>query len=291
VKLCVGPEFLTREEVPLMVLHAGGREIPLTAEEELDAYAAEITEVIVGYIIIDTLDVLRRTPNVVDLWVKMPVKDFGALAGLPRLKSLRLDRNTANLSFLENLPGLERLHLDRWTKGADRLASLTNLRSLGVRQFPHPDLGLLSQMERLSQLWMAGPRIESLQGLPPSVRLLEVSEARRLRSIAAVARCHQMTDCRVMTARALETLHGLEGLPVKTLVFQKLGRLASLEPLRNLTALDFLTLTTDLAPGIDFSPIYSLPALRKLFLLDTCGVDEARLKQMRNLDYKLCWPD
>lgn len=248
---------------------------------KLAPFRERIQNVIVGYCDQPDLDFLRELPEVLDVWVMSPsVKDLSGLTTLPRLQKLAIDRPTCRMDALGSLSTLTRLYIDAWRPGADSIFELTHLDNLGIQKYPYPNLGLMSRYAALRELWINCGRMETLDGAPTSLRILRVSDCRRLTSLVGLRACPALEKLLVDGCRSVGSLDGIESCQnLRTLSIVKSGEISSLEPLRELTQLDYVVVADGawVKPG-EVDALYALRKLSMLIITRSSGVDPDRMR-------------
>lgn len=279
-KLVIGPEYITSAPVDKLVDEESGEEQLVSLETRSD-WGKWVNEVIVGYNARQELDFLREMPNVERVEIRTPtIVDLNGLTTLQRLRVLAIYRPTCRMETLGNLSSLEDLYLDGWRPGAESVFGLLNLRKLGIQRFPFPDLDGMSAFRRLEELWLNAGRLESLWGIPHSIRSLRITSNRKLSSLLPLQGCGNLVDLRLESVRQVSSLVGVEPCPLVILVLIGIGLLADLQPLTGKTTMEFLTLSEGtLDASSDIEALYSLVQLRNLFIPRKASLDIQRLRR------------
>ncbi len=246
-------------------------------------FAARVETVEVGFGNVRNLAFLEHFPRTTDVWILTSlVRDITGLLRLPQLKRLAIERPSCRMDILGELLSLTELYLDEWRPGAASIFNLTQLQTVRIRGYPYRDLEPMQKWTRLNHLWLAYGGLESLTGIPVTVRALELAVLRKLRNISDVAHCRGMERLIVEKCRALSSLAGIEGcadLDVLS-VFDGGTLLTDLEPLRHLSSLTYLVLTgfagvTQADEGV----LDNLQRLERLIISKKLGIPLARLQR------------
>jgi hypothetical protein len=251
--------------------------------EDLSDYAAEVTSVLVGYAPITDLDFLTGYPNVTEVWIRTStIEDMSSLRDLTRLKRLILERPTGRLDILGDLTSLTDLRISDWRPGASALFRLPEVETLFVTRYPLPDLQPLRDWKNLRKLRLSRGALERLDGIPSTLINVEVVDARRLQSLDALRACELLQEVRVQGSRLVGALSGLENcLALKVLVLLRMGTIRTLDPLKELHNLEFISIADGThveAGGVD--PLYELRALKTLNITRASRLDAARFRTM-----------
>lgn len=169
--------------------------------------------------------------------------DFSALAGCAGLSSLSIHRGpepTHGLAALQAHAGLRLLHLEAltWIHPLPVGVQLPQLRALHLRRLPHVDeLPGLGGCPALRSLWLEDlPELRSIDGLE-SARELRQVDLRRLPALASLVPLapHRLEGIRIQQVgqKALVSVTGLEGKPLRRLELVDMAVLESLEGLRD----------------------------------------------------------
>lgn len=217
---------------------------------------------------VETLAPLQELPGLQELearYVKLPAKEWGAVAALKKLRSLNIaGTGIKDLDFVAGLTQLEELDAhDNTVATLSPLAKLTNLRELDFES-RSGDLGPLKKMALLEKLICKAP-VKSFEPLSrlSSLRTLQVDGA------------------------CVKDLRGLEGLGrLETLELSEPDSLEDVSALRALKGLKKLMLYR--APQVgDFSPVAALEDLVDLKLTFSSLQDVswvAGLKSLKRID-------
>lgn len=275
MKLIIGPECLDCEAGDFVVDGLGRKHA--VDRNALGLESGRITEVLVGYAGISSLQFLRNTPNVESVEIRTPtLKDLSVLSSLPRLKSLRMHRPTCRMDVLKSLQSLEDLYLDDWRPGSEGLFHITGLKRLGIQKFGCKDLTGMHDFYRLEELWLNGGKLQSLEGVPPTLKCLRLSSNRHLTSLVPLRDCRQLRSLELDSVKRLSSLIGLEHAPLRSLRLVNSGPILDLRPLENNTSLEVFTFSGD-AGRTDPQALYTLPKLKTLIIPERWGIDPERI--------------
>jgi hypothetical protein len=290
MKLVVGsiylgvPEAATQEVV---VFEGDARQAQYSLSEiaradlgAVQPYLLRIDEVVVGFTEVTDLEFLRYLPNVREVSVMTnAVRNIEGLRYLDRLISLSIERPRAHMGILGELQTLEQLYLDAWRSGADSIFSLRHLVKVGIQRFDCLDLQGMADWSDLQELWLNRAKVETLLGIPPSLKSLRLTDARKLCSLAALEACLHLEELELDGCRCISALDGLEAcLQLRLLTIGRSGPFETLQPLRKLKNLKYLFLadgTKVNSTGIDV--LYGLPRLETLVISKRSGLDVDRL--------------
>jgi hypothetical protein len=285
LKLLVGPVEITgivaREPIDYAVATDEDAIVARGADPHvLATYSPGIDQVVVGYAPIGGLAFLSWFPSVTNVWVKSAtVTDLSGLLALPHLQRLTLDRPAGRFDVLGELRSLQDLRLGGWRPGGNSIFRLENLQILRIVGFPGRDLTAVRQWKQLRNLHLTGGKLEDLSGIPPSIEMLGVANARRLNSLVALKHAHGLRDLRLEGCRAIQELSGLEDCHrLTTLVLLRMGSIHDLNPLINLRALEFLSIADgSQVLGQRVDALYGLSSLKTVNITRASGLDAERL--------------
>jgi hypothetical protein len=302
MKLTVGSRYLGEQATDLRALELseGSEIVGLFDIAELSKpglgmladYVDRIHEVVVAFSEQPNVDFLRSLPDVIDVWVMTSsVKDLSGLRFCAQIRKLALERLVARLDPIGELNSLEELFIDAWPRGADSIFRLANLRKVGIQKYGHTDLEKMAVWRNLQELWLHRGRVQSLQGIPASIKSLRLTNLKDLESVRPLSNCPNLENLDLDACRKIQTLEGLEScFHLKSLSVIKGGTIASLEPLRGLRELHHVFL----ADGTKVSPdgveaLYHLPSLGKLIITKSSKLDKDRLLAgCRGCEVRLC---
>lgn len=248
---------------------------------------------------VHTLAPLRAHPTLRRLslhtWWGTP--DLVPLVQLAQLRSLSLIDcpSIVDLSSCARLTQLTELILGRSAEISDLspLARLQQLRTLTLDGLDAvDDLSALRQLTRLVHLtlgYTTASDLEPLAGLQ-QLQTLTIQRGHRIRDLAPLTRCHALRQLTLDQCSSLEALPGLDELPqLRSLALIRCRRLRALPGAGDDPALESLTifgctsiegfgllpklkrlvsLRIGLTPITDLSPLFALPALQIVTLLD-----------------------
>lgn len=290
-RLVLGPEFITSEFINFVVDDSGNRTV--IGADVPEHLRDSVTDVLVGYNRMESLDVLRCLPNTRSVEIRTPwIRDLSALRELENLENLAINRPRCRMDFLGELTNLRDLYLDDWRPGASSIFKLEKLQRLGIQKFQLRDLREMSGFTQLRELWLNAGRLASLDGIPPSLHRLRITCNRFLTSLGPLTACQELSDLRMESVRGVRSLEGLQAAPLTLLSLSRVGALDTLEPLRGKATLDYVVLVCGtLEIGSQIDALYSLPNLRKLIISRKADLDEARLRaSSANVDLRLSRP-
>lgn len=251
----------------------------------LAAYVNQVRELTVGYVAEERnldLSFLRCTPNVEVVWIATDqVHDISGLALLRHIRELSIDRPTCRMDVLGELCSLESLYLDDWRPGAPSLFRLRHLRKVGIQKFGCENLERLSGWNELRELWLNAGPLRDLAGIPEHLRMLRLSGLRKLASLLPVRTCGELEELWLDGCRALHSLSGIEGCrALRRLLLPRCGRLDTLEPLRCLPEIEYVTLAEGtVGEGTTIEALYGLRNLKTLIIPRKSGLNADRLLQ------------
>jgi Leucine-rich repeat (LRR) protein len=250
-----------------------------------------------------TLDDLSALPNleILSLRGENTSCDISAVAGLTKLRGIRMEAmrlDSASIEALSGLSALEILVLPRNQLTAltalstltalktldisgnavidlTPLAGLTGLTSLDASQNSVGDLSPLKSLTKLEFLNVAGGRATSLNGLAPLINLVELdisgNQVRDLRALEDMTKLERLNA----SNNAVERLNPLRGLTELTELNLASNGIESLEPLESLRALKYLTLNAN--------AVVSLAPLKECRALETLDVDKNQVESVEPL--------
>jgi len=249
----------------------------------LAPFVNQIRELTVGYVVegrtLD-LDLLRYTPNIDVVWIATDqVHDISGLASLLHVRELSIDRPTCRMDVLGELCSLESLYLDDWRPGAASLFRLQHLRKVGIQKFDCENLEGLSGWKALHDLWLNSGPLKDLAGVPERLEMLRLSGLRKLASLLPLRACGGLKELWLDGCRALHSLSGIEGCrALLRLLLPRCGRLDTLEPLRSLPQIEYLTLAEGtIGEGTTIEALYELRNLKTLIIPRKSGLNADRL--------------
>lgn len=289
MKLVLGSIYLGDSSMEMVQLFDEERvveEIPLSSTDTwtaaLSNYQSKITEVVVGFVNQRDVEFLRFLPEVTYVWILSPhVKNLEGLAYLDRIKTLRIERSSAKMGVLGKLTTLEDVYIDKWRPGAESLFNLPNLTRVAIQKFGFPSLEGMAHWTHLRELWMNGGPLERLDGIPSSVKELELSNLKNLRSLLPLSSCPHLQKLRLEKCRGVSSLDGIQQCTeLRILSIVRGGTIENLHPLRPLKQLVHIFMadgTLVLNNGVD--ALYSLPNLRHLIISKHSGVEPEKVLQ------------
>ena len=255
--------------------------LPVLRQPELGSLSEHrhgITKVVVGFIELASLNFLAYLPNVTDVWLmSQHIGDISGLAHLKQLRSLVIDRPSYRLDILRQLRTLESLYIDCWHPSAEGIFEISGLKKLSIQKYGLVDLQRMGSLSQLSELWLNAGKLETLDGIPPSLKVLRLTSLRKFRSIEAIGQCRDLLSFTLDTCTQVTSLHGLDNCrKLNLLSIIKVGRIDSLEPLRDLSALSYLVLVTSFATS-QIDVLYTLHSLHDLIITDQVLIDSDKL--------------
>lgn len=258
----------------------------------LKRFAIDIDTVEVGFCDIADLNFLEYLPGTTSVWVLTSVvKDISGLRHASQLQQLVIDRPTCRMDVLGVLASLSSLHLDDWRPGAASLFNLTQLETVGIRRYPYSDLRPIQTWTKLNHLWLAYGGLESLDGIPDRVTILELAELRRLRDIDPIRNCQSLERLIVQGCSSLSSLAGLEACHALRVlsVYNIKSLITNLEPVRDLPNLTYLFLT-ELAGLLEYDEtiLDNMSQLETLIISKKLGIPiERLLRVLPNTDIRM----
>lgn len=167
---------------------------------------------------------LAGVPSLERLVVDRPVRDLDVVGRLNRLQELSMAATPAALAGIEDHPSLRRVILTRGShRDLSALATCAELRDLEIwqiRQLSTADLAPLARMKQLDALALGAARqVTDLQWLPPQVRFLSLEKVPQLKSYAPLATLAGLIAFGAWESRPHDrSLRALHGLPLEDLV-------------------------------------------------------------------------
>lgn len=263
-------------------------EMPLADFLMWDSYktlevAEQIGSVSIGYVKVSTLDFIRNLPHVQELTIRgVSTIDIRGISSLQSLTRLVIDGQVNGMEVLGDLTSLTSLYLSRWRQGADSIFRLKRLTDVVITKFPYTSFESCSSWEYLEELWINSGKLESVAGIPTSVRRLRLSNLPNFTSLTDLTNCRNLERLHIEICHRLQSLSGLErSHRLRVLSVSRTGRLQNLDPIRGLTSLEYLFLAdgTTLEPA-GVNAIYSLRQLQTLIINHTSQLDVERMKQV-----------
>lgn len=287
MKLTIGSIYLNKDEPNFAELSSEQgvvKQIPLGDEnpsiEAFSPYLDQIDEVVVGFVNQPDMNFLKFLPNVTSVWIiTSTVKKLDGLRYLKNLRSFAIDRPTCRMDVLGELSSLEELYLDDWRPGAKSVFRLNNLVKVGIQKFGYSNLQGISGWTRLNELWFNAGKLESLNGIPASIKSLRLTNLRKLDSLLPLSNCPELEDLRIEGCRKIDSLQGIEMcFHLKILSIAKGGIIQGLSPLRELKSLEQLLIGDGTEIQNDhIDVLYALPILKKVIIPKNSGVNRDRL--------------
>ena len=183
--------------------------------------------------------------------------DLAPLAEMKNLESLNLSGNDAitNLSSLAGLSSLTFLNImNTGATDLSPLSDLTAMESLHLSNAEITDLSPLTGMSHLKELYLTDGDLpdSKISDLSPLAGLTEL-ETLRIPSVSEIS-----------DLSPLSGLTALKTLAVNGISYSGVGKITSLEPLKNLKNLEVINLNVDSEIGVDLTPLAGLAHLREL---------------------------
>ncbi len=243
--------------------------------------AAQVDEIIVGFCELKTLDFLSRFPNVTSVVIHTStMKDISGLQSVRgTMKSLILHRPSCRMDVLGELHNLEEIFLDDWRPGATSLFALKKLQKASLRKYKLRDLVPMAQWSALQKLWVHAGTLSTLDGVPPSVRILRLTNIGGLKDISALHACDALEELYLHGCKHVSSLDGLHGCSTLNLLSISKLRIRELSPIRSCKMLRrvFLADGTVVDSGID--SLCQLAHLEDLIISRQSGLN---LEQFRH---------
>ena len=197
------------------------------------------------------------------------LRDLSPLHDFPDLRVLSLDCPKAALPELSAFDQLEHLRLTIPKRWHSPLALPRTLQSLILSRFPWSDLTSLAHLDKLRSLDLDSRTLEDLSVLPhlPALTVLSLYNTPKLRDFAPIAQMSRLEVLGFDTVKGLDTLDFLQGLKrLRHLHIANCGRICSLAPLAELTALESFGLVESRLKDMSLAALTGLPRLRALRL-------------------------
>jgi hypothetical protein len=249
---------------------------------ELAGWFQAVNEVVLAYADHPDLEFLRLVPNATKVRILPPIKDVNGLRYLTRLKEVVFSRKVGRLDVLGELSSLEAVSFDGWPRGAESIFQLKRLSWVGLGGFGCRTLEGMSGWSSLQTLVLDWGKLEVLTGIPASVRELSLGFLRKLSSLEPLSHCGQLERLIIEGCKGIESLEGLEhchGLRILS-IYGVGGGIKSLEPLRGLTSLEHVVLSSIRGNDVaSVDALYTLPNLTWLNTRRSIGVDAALVQR------------
>ncbi|TNF23048.1 MAG: leucine-rich repeat domain-containing protein [Rhodobacteraceae bacterium] len=270
---------------------------------QMEGYDA-LTAIRIQSVKTDTLDVLTRFPNLLNVTVvTSEIGDASALASLPRLQIVTLTGTIeGDLSFLHQQPGLTSLTLDGLqTADLSPLAGLAELRDLVLAGPAITEISALGNLGALRELVIKAPALSDLSPLANLAAMRVVSliapAVQDLTPLSAMPQLYKLTlaHAQLPDYGQLGRIEDLSDLSlsgstgVEVSFARDLPRLQRLSlgdtdvqditPLQHLASINSVNLIG--TQNVDVAPLATLPALKMLHLTGATPVNLARFKAAR----------
>jgi len=214
------------------------------------------------------LGFLRQIPFIEKLSIhSVSALDDSAVACLFRARELELHNYAPNPLRVDGMSRLEKLTFV-WRQHSESVFSRHSLKQLSIRKYPGKDLRDLAGLIALESLDLLEGKFVSSVGLGSLTRLkfLRFGFCRQLRRLDDLEHLQALEQLKIVKCRAIADFGPISALGgLKLLVLEDVGRIASLDWLAGLTALETLLLTgdTNIVDG-DLEPVAALPRLEQV---------------------------
>lgn len=146
----------------------------------------------------------------IDLW---HLSKLDQLSKLSNLKSLGITKNVsskASLEILENLDQLEILYTSI-SKGVETISKLNNLQFLSLREIKSQNLGFLSNLNKLKELWISLGSYSDFDDIA-KIHNLEKLSIHQVRGFDNSITNSVLPKCKNLTAMQFQNLKNLKSL-------------------------------------------------------------------------------